>query len=443
MVKISIIIRTKNEERWIGHCLSMIFKQDYSDFEVIVVDNASTDHTLEIAKRYSIAKFINIDKFFPGKALNEGIKVSHGQYIVCLSSHCIPKEINWLSSLLKNFENDPKLAGVYGRQLPVSFTDPIDKRDLVIVFGQDRRLQIKDYFFHNANSMIRKDVWNIYPFDETVKNIEDRIWGKAVTSAGYHLIYDPEASVYHYHGLHQGNQSDRAKGVVSIIERVETDVVNNLPESLKPENVNIAAVLPVSGKIKSNSVESKLFEKTINDLENSKYINNIYIVSTQKELAKNNTIWINRSNISHSNKKSLDGLLMEVLKIIENNSEHPEALIYVNYEYISRPSGLFDELIFDSQYKGYDSAFVGFIDFGHYWYRSEDNQFKQTDPSLKARTDREPIFRALYGLGCFSSTTLIRQGKMVGGEIGILPIKELKHTFRTRDIGDLKLDTDY
>ena len=52
---ISIIIRTKNEERWIAHCLSSIFIQDYSNFEVIVVDNESTDHTIEVAKRFPLA----------------------------------------------------------------------------------------------------------------------------------------------------------------------------------------------------------------------------------------------------------------------------------------------------------------------------------------------------------------------------------------------------
>ena len=48
---ISIIIRTKNEERWIGHCLSAIENQDYNQFEVIVVDNESTDNTLQIVEQ--------------------------------------------------------------------------------------------------------------------------------------------------------------------------------------------------------------------------------------------------------------------------------------------------------------------------------------------------------------------------------------------------------
>lgn len=95
MPEISIIVRTKNEERWIGHCLAMIYQQDYKSFEVILVDNASTDHTVQVAKRYPLASIINIDKFLPGKALNEGILASSGRFIVCISAHCIPKSTDW------------------------------------------------------------------------------------------------------------------------------------------------------------------------------------------------------------------------------------------------------------------------------------------------------------------------------------------------------------
>jgi glycosyltransferase involved in cell wall biosynthesis len=43
----SIIIRTKNEERWISSCLRSVFRQSYKNIEVIIVDNKSTDLTVE------------------------------------------------------------------------------------------------------------------------------------------------------------------------------------------------------------------------------------------------------------------------------------------------------------------------------------------------------------------------------------------------------------
>ena len=79
-----------------------------------------------------------------------------GDYFVCLSSHCIPVNSLWLETLVKAMDDGSQYAGVYGRQEPMSFTSPADKRDLLLVFGLDRRIQSKDSFFHNANSIIRR-----------------------------------------------------------------------------------------------------------------------------------------------------------------------------------------------------------------------------------------------------------------------------------------------
>ena len=215
---VSIIIRTKNEERWIVPCLESLFNQTYKNFEIIIVDNCSTDKTIEKAKQFKISKTIKIKKFLPGKAINMGIKKSKGTYAVILSAHAIPTNSLWLEKLVRAIEEDEKFAGVYGRQEPMSFSSPADKRDMLLVFGLDRKYQIKDSFFHNANSIIRRKIWNKIIFDEKVTNIEDRIWAQEAINSGYKIMYEPEASVYHYHGIHQDKNEKRLKGVVKIIE---------------------------------------------------------------------------------------------------------------------------------------------------------------------------------------------------------------------------------
>ena len=173
--KVSIIIRTKNEERWIEPCLQKIFRQKFRNFEVILVDNASRDKTVLKAKKYPV-KVIKIKNFLPGKAINFGIKKSKGSIIVCLSAHCIPVDDYWLTKLVGNLKNS-KIAGVYGRQKPLSYSSDFDKRDLLNLFGPDKKIQKKDTFFHNANSAFKKSLWKKIPFDEKTQHIEDRIWG--------------------------------------------------------------------------------------------------------------------------------------------------------------------------------------------------------------------------------------------------------------------------
>ena len=60
----SIIIRTKNEERWISACLSSVYEQSYSNIEVIIVDNDSTDRTLDNVRNFPVTKILNIQEYF-------------------------------------------------------------------------------------------------------------------------------------------------------------------------------------------------------------------------------------------------------------------------------------------------------------------------------------------------------------------------------------------
>lgn len=215
-VKVSIIIRTKNEGKWLSDCLEGIKNQNFKNYEIIVVDNNSDDETIKIAKKNN-CKIIKITKFIPGKAINKGINLAKGKYIVILSAHCIPFDENWLQELVKEIQKK-NFAGVYGRQVPLSSSSNKSKRDLYITFGLDRKIQTLDPFFHNANSIIKKNVWKKIPFDNFVTNIEDRIWASKVLKKKYKLCYSPKAIVYHYHGIHHDDNLARLNKTVKILE---------------------------------------------------------------------------------------------------------------------------------------------------------------------------------------------------------------------------------
>jgi glycosyltransferase involved in cell wall biosynthesis len=197
---VSIIVRTKNEERWITQCLDSVYRQNYGEIEVILVDNDSTDDTLRRASLFPV-KVVSISNYLPGLALNQGIRSSSGEIIVCLSAHCVPLDEDWLENLVSPL-SAANIAGVYGKQEPVQFSSDEDKRDLITVFGLDEKLQIKDPFFHNANSALLRSTWNRFPFDESVSNLEDRVWGQRMIDAGKQLLYTPLAKASHWHGIH-------------------------------------------------------------------------------------------------------------------------------------------------------------------------------------------------------------------------------------------------
>lgn len=228
MKKVSVIVRTKNEEFWIERCLRAIYSQLTSyEIEVIIVDNRSTDATVRRALNVNRnIKIIYLDKYNPSVSLNLGVRESTGDFCVCISAHCVPADSSWLEHLIEPLKNE-NICAVYGRQIPLLTSNPNDKRDLWLTFGLDDVLQKNDPFIHNANAAYRTKQLLEYPFDEKLTNIEDRSWGQEQINLGNNIYYKSNAIVYHDHGIHQTGNLSRLRGVIGmmdVIHNTESDI---------------------------------------------------------------------------------------------------------------------------------------------------------------------------------------------------------------------------
>lgn len=222
---IGVVVRTKNESRWIGRCLAALKAQEGVDLDIVVVDNDSSDATVKIVREFGVKLVtINDRDFSHGRSINLGVAETRGDMVALISGHCIPAHGMWLRRLALPFA-DAAVAGVYGRQEPLPDTNDFDKRDLWTAFGVERRVQTQDYFFHNANSMIRRDVWDRVAFNEDLSGVEDREWAKRVLELGYRVVYEPAAPVYHFHGINHGRDERRAARVVRVIELIKSGAV--------------------------------------------------------------------------------------------------------------------------------------------------------------------------------------------------------------------------
>src|SRR5579872_1618407 len=122
MAKVSLILRLKNEEEFLPKVLEGLEKQTFKDFEVIALDNSSTDKTVEILNEYQFRLKIKIyyipqDKFNYPYACNLGAQKATGEIMGYLSGHSIPILNDYLEKGVTHFD-DPKVAGVYGPVLP-------------------------------------------------------------------------------------------------------------------------------------------------------------------------------------------------------------------------------------------------------------------------------------------------------------------------------------
>ena len=421
--KVSIIIRTKNEERWIEPCLQKIFTQKFKNFEVILVDNASRDKTVLKAKKYPI-KIVKIKKFLPGKAINFGIKKSKGSIIVCLSAHCIPVDDYWLTNLISNLKNS-KIAGVYGRQKPLSYSSDFDKRDLFNLFGPDKKIQKKDTFFHNANSAFKKSLWKKIPFDERTQHIEDRIWGHAVIQKGYNIIYEPEASVYHWHGVNQDMEPERCKRIVNILESLSSDYESKNIDNL--ENINCVAIVPLRGKSLQIDKNLSLLKITLEQLKKSKIIKDTYVATDNlhsKKIAIKNGAkvpFLRPKNLSE-NFIDIKTIVSYFVNKLEKKGVSPDIIVMATENFPLRNPKIFDKMINQLINSNYDVVVSSSKERGSIFTKISNQVEMINDGEIPNKLRTKISYVSKIGLSCIVRVSKLRSGSLFSGRLGIYDI---------------------
>lgn len=102
--RISVIIPARNEEAHLGHLLGALSRQTYPEdfFEVIVVDDHSTDGTAAVAQQFSFVKLIRLtddnSNAYKKKAIEKGLEAATGEWIITTDADCIPPT-GWLSTM--------------------------------------------------------------------------------------------------------------------------------------------------------------------------------------------------------------------------------------------------------------------------------------------------------------------------------------------------------
>ncbi|MBC70015.1 glycosyltransferase family 2 protein [Acinetobacter sp.] len=212
-MKVSVIIRTKNEERWIGHAIQSVLDH-LTKPEIIVVDNNSTDQTIDIVNtfkedpllkkkdnsNYTSIKILKIENYTPGRALNLGASKAKNNIILILSSHCVLTKIN-----LNQINDDLKsYVAIFGKQIPVYNGKKIVPRYIWSHFVSKRVTNMYSSmegrpFLHNAIAIYKRDYLIKNKFDENLVSKEDRYWAIDAKSNKKNILYDPNLEVLHHY----------------------------------------------------------------------------------------------------------------------------------------------------------------------------------------------------------------------------------------------------
>ncbi len=200
--KASVVIPVYNGEKTLAACLESILEQPYGNFEIIVVNNQSTDRTLEIAQSYknkfSNVLVVNEEKKSRGAARNCGILASQGDYILMTDCDCVVP-LNWISDLLhcaRKFDGAIIMGGEVS--LRNNYWSQGIQRGNALLHRHSANSITADHL-DTKNVAAAADVWRRFKFDADCENLEDLELKIRLKNSGIPIVYRSEIKVGHAH----------------------------------------------------------------------------------------------------------------------------------------------------------------------------------------------------------------------------------------------------
>lgn len=201
MPLVAVIVRTFNEEAGLPALLEDLRGQTQRDFEVVVVDSGSTDRTREIALTCQDppVRLIDLDQFSYGRALNVALASTDAPFVAFLSAHVRVLSPDWLAEMIRACRS-PGVVAAFSRQVPWRESPWYERLFVRTMFSREVRLPaLPSFSFTNAATMIRRDRWQVRPFDETLPACEDYEWATRQVGRGGRIVWVPHVSVRHSH----------------------------------------------------------------------------------------------------------------------------------------------------------------------------------------------------------------------------------------------------
>lgn len=200
--RVSIVIRSHNDRKYISPLLEMLSLQTIQNCEIINCDDHSTDGTAQLLAANLCVKQISPPegRYIPGKTLNHCVRHCSGEIIVFNNSDVIPLHREYLENLLAPFvTGDKSIAASFANQHPRPDAWNLVCKDHARAFGDGKISANWRNFFSLASSAIRRDWLNQVPFDENIQYNEEVEWLMRCRAAGGRAVYVPDAEVEHSH----------------------------------------------------------------------------------------------------------------------------------------------------------------------------------------------------------------------------------------------------
>lgn len=226
MSKVSVIIPTYNYAHYIEEAIDSVLAQTYKDYEIIVVDDGSTDNTKEVVSKYGPKiKYIYQENQGLSAARNTGIKNSNGEYIAILDSDDL--WLPWkIEKQMKLFEANSGVGLVYSDGFAFGeegvFDDFLFEENMNFYRGRVFDKLLLNNFIPCPSALVKRDCFNkVGLFDTSLDACEDwDMWLRI--SLHYEIDYVNEPLVKHRE--HKGSMQTK----VEMMEEADLKVLNKI-----------------------------------------------------------------------------------------------------------------------------------------------------------------------------------------------------------------------
>ncbi len=236
-MEISVIIPTLNAEHEIDGLLIALEHQSIQPVEILIVDSASEDKTIELVRQHKRVRLLEIDRqaFNHGTTRDMALRKSSGDFVCFLTQDAVPVSGDYLKRLVAPMVEDPSIALVSGRQLPKA--DARRFEQLVREFnypdtpsvrskGDLKKFGIKTFFASDTCSAYRRTAYLECGGFDHVNTNEDMLMAAKFIASGMKVAYEPRAEVYHSHNLTPSQQFARNRAVGFFLETHADDLMH-------------------------------------------------------------------------------------------------------------------------------------------------------------------------------------------------------------------------
>lgn len=198
MIKVTLYIPCYNAERFIRKSLDSIINQSYQIHEILIINDGSTDKTVDIIKNYPVRVITHKENKGLAASRNTAFKEAKNEFVASLDADCIAYP-QWLEELMKCFVSDD-VAGVGGKLIERHTLSIADKWRSVHMAQHWGNEFIKcPPFLYGNNTVFKKKCVEITGFynEKFITNYEDIDLSMRIYNSGFRLVYTPKAQVEH------------------------------------------------------------------------------------------------------------------------------------------------------------------------------------------------------------------------------------------------------